>query len=231
MSAPFSPPPLRGGDVHLWSCPLPADAARVAPLAALLSPDERERAARFRFDEHRRRFAAGRGIVRTILGGYCGEAPGALRFEYEALRKPRLAGGAVAFNLSHCDDELLVAVRRGGNVGVDLERVRPIADAVEIASRWFRPDEAERIRSEAEPQRSQLFLRIWTRLEARGKLFGVGLVDDDHEFITDVVVDVSTTAHHFAAVALDARSDATLTATALPPHRTEGLECTGLSLS
>jgi len=228
----FSIPPLGAHEVHVWSCNLPAEAEPVAALASLLSPDEQSRAARFRFDVHRRRFIAARGTARLLLGAYVMRDGASLRFEYEPLGKPRLSGGDVAFNVSHCDDRMLLAVRRGGDIGVDVERIRPIADAESIAGRYFTEEEAERIRSAAEPLRSHFFLRSWTRHEARGKFAGRGVVPV-RELHTEVqVLDLATPGEHVAAVALDCGSfNAVFDATVQPPHYREGLTCHGFSLS
>ncbi len=200
MIEPLTVPPLDRDEVHVWTCDLSPD---VTALAALLSDDDHVRAGRFRFDIHRRRFIAGRGTARRLLGAYVGRDPTVLRFEYEPLGRPRLAGGGASFNISHCDDRMMIAIRRHGDVGIDVERLRPVADAETIAVTYFRPEEAERIRLLAEPERSHLFLRHWTRREAVGKFLGQGLVGviDFHKDI--VALDLTTRDEHVAAVALE----------------------------
>lgn len=200
-------PPLGERDVHVWTCELPADVTALAPL---LSADEQARAGRFRFDVHRRRFIAARGTLRRLLDAYTGRSAASLRFAYGALGKPRLEGGEASFNVSHCDDRMLLAVRRNGEVGVDVERLRPVADAETIAANFFFAEEAERIRSLPEPDRSELFLRLWTRHEARGKFLGRGMVEhpDFHQITT---FDLPTQDGHLAAVAYE--------------HSSEGLQC------
>src|SRR5688572_27314125 len=77
--------------VHLWSAALDQPAEVLQDLAVTLSPDEQERAARFRFDVHRNRFIAGRGILRQILS-QCLRIP-AERVEFRFTRhgKPELS--------------------------------------------------------------------------------------------------------------------------------------------
>ena len=192
-------PPLLDGEVHVWTCDLATD---VTPLAPLLSEDEHARARRFRFDVHQRRFIAARGTARRILGAYVQRDAASLRFAYEPLGKPRLVDSEVSFNVSHCDDRMLIAVRRGGEVGVDVERLRPVAGAVDIASRHFAADDVERIRSASEPERSHRFLRCWTRSEAHGKFLGRGVVEHP-DFHQITLLDLPTQEQHLAAVALE----------------------------
>ncbi len=193
------PAALAENDLHIWTTDLPTDVTALAPL---LSPDEHMRATRFRFDVHRRRFIAARATLRQLLGAYIDRDPRSLRFTYEPLGKPRLADGEVSFNLSHCDDRMMLAIRKSGDVGIDVERVRPVADAAQIASNFFPPDQAELIRSAPEPERSQLFLRHWTRHEACGKYLGRGMVEHT-AFHQITMLDLPSQEGHFAAVALE----------------------------
>jgi 4'-phosphopantetheinyl transferase len=198
---PLTVPPLGPDEVHVWTCELPPD---VAALAGLLSDDEHARARRFRFDVHRRRFIAARGTARRLLGAYTGRDAASLRFEYEPLGKPRLADGGVSFNISHCDDRMMIAIRRDGEIGVDVERLRPVAEAENIAGSYFDPDVAEQIRLLPEPERSHLFLRYWTRHEAGGKFLGRGVVASPEFNNKITTLDLVTEDEHVSAVALEA---------------------------
>ncbi len=158
--------------VGVWS----VRASEAASLRALLSAEERERAARFRFEADADRFAAGRGALRVVLGHWLGLAPEAVRFGSLPNGKPVLAGHAEPqFNVSHSGEWALIAVAHGRRVGVDVERVRDDADSGEIARRYFSANEADalgRLSAEAQPE---AFFRCWTRKEAYIKARGDGL--------------------------------------------------------
>jgi 4'-phosphopantetheinyl transferase len=171
--------------VDVWRGSLTRDAAELQLLAGLLDPDERRRATRFVFPLHRGRYVAGRGLLRRILARYLGVLPGSLLFEYNAHGKPalRLSGiddaPPLTFNLSHSDDELVVAVSRGRMVGIDIERV-PDADdhtldTAEIAERFFSPEERRALAELAPGERRRGFFACWTRKEAFIKALGGGL--------------------------------------------------------
>jgi len=164
------------GEVHVWWLSLVPEPRGVEREAEPLSPEERGRAARFRFARDRDRFVLGRSFLRTLLGTYTGEDPGRVRLEATEAGKPFLAGGAgVHFNLSHCEDFGVLAVANRP-VGVDLERVREVADAEAIAVRMFGDGEVEALRGYSAAERSAAFLRCWTRKEAFVKGKGVGLL-------------------------------------------------------
>lgn len=195
---PLTIPSLAPDEIHVWTCDLAPDAHAYAPL---LSEDEHARAKRYRFEIHRNRFIAARGTARRILGAYVERDPASLRFTYEAHGRPRLDG--VSFNISHCEDRMLLAVRKSGDVGVDVERLRVVAEADSIASTYFDAEVAERIRLLSEPERSRLFLRYWTRLEAEGKFLGRGVVGRN-DFNTQLtLVDLNPPDEHVAAVAVE----------------------------
>jgi 4'-phosphopantetheinyl transferase len=163
-----------GDDVGVWLEWI--DATAEAADDEILDHDERARARAFRFARDRRRFVARRTFLRRILAGYVGVAPAEVRYRTSAAGKPRLAEREnVAFSTSHADGLAIVAIARTGEVGVDIERVRPMPDALELAERFFSVREHEHLVSIPASTRSEAFLRLWTRKEAYVKLAGVGL--------------------------------------------------------
>lgn len=138
-----APPAWSPATGHVWRIDLHGESQTLAAWRAYLSPDEAARADRFTSPRESRRFIVARGALRAILARYLGVAPADLRFEYGPAGKPRLAGppDVPRFNLSHCEDAALVAVSPDVDVGVDLERVRFRAAALDIAERYWTPEE------------------------------------------------------------------------------------------
>lgn len=158
-------PQIASNEIHVWDIDLDGAAAD----AAVLSPGERERAARFRFDEHRARFVRGRAALRVILADYTGADPAEIAFEYSRSGKPALAGAkGLKFNTSHSAGRQMVAVA-GREVGVDVERVRSCFRFDDIVKRFLPPEEAAAVSS------AETFFRVWTRREAFLKATGQGL--------------------------------------------------------
>ena len=176
---PAAEPALPAGEVHVWRAALERPAVELASLAETLSPEEAERAERFYFERDRKRFVAGRGILRALLGRYVGVSPEAIRFQYGPQGKPSLAAGCgdgtLAFNLSHSHDLALYAFARRRAVGVDAERLRPLPDAGAMARRFFSPREVAALEAAPAGRREAVFLEIWTRKEAYIKALGEGL--------------------------------------------------------
>jgi 4'-phosphopantetheinyl transferase len=166
-------------EIHVWASSLAADKIQLAAYEQTLSSDESERAARYRFDQHRNRFITGRGWLRSVLSHYLDQEVGEIRFEYNANGKPamRAREPALRFNLAHCDDLAVLAVTRAAEVGVDVERLRPLKDADDIADRFFSRTESEGLKALTATQKPAGFFNLWTRKEAWLKATGEGLSD------------------------------------------------------
>ncbi len=170
---------LRKGEVHLWWMDLAAPCRPLAELASWLDAEETARAARFHFDVHRRRHIAAHGQMRALLAAYCGAAPGALRFTQEERGKPLLAPGsapqALAFNLSHSEDQGLLAITHSAVLGADIEVQRPLSDLEALARSHFTAGELREMHALPEARQHDAFFAAWTRKEAYVKALGAGL--------------------------------------------------------
>lgn len=169
--------------VHVWCVALDLAPGAAGQLEDALSTDERQRAAGFRFEHDRQRYIIGRARLRAILARYVGGDPSQLVFQYSAGGKPALAadhaqiavGDALTFNLTHSRGLALYAVARGRAIGVDIEYMRPLPDAGQIAERFFAPGERARLRMLPPDQQVEGFFACWTRKEAYVKATGEGL--------------------------------------------------------
>ncbi|MDQ2921579.1 MAG: 4'-phosphopantetheinyl transferase superfamily protein [Acidobacteriota bacterium] len=175
--SPPAHPRARHDEVHVWRVSL--DESQAPKFEALLDDDERMRAARFRFQEHRNRFIVARGALRTILGSYLQTEPAELQFSYGRYGKPALTGGfaanAISFNLSHSGKFMLMAVSRGRELGIDLEWINQEFATSEVAERFFSHREILSLRGQPEYLQTEAFFNCWTRKEAYIKARGEGL--------------------------------------------------------
>ena len=118
-----------GASIHIWTITLDEEPSMVVSRSPdVLSGDERVRAARLRTTELRVRFVVAHGALRTILSGYLGIHPKAVRFDTTENGKPMYPAHASP-NLSPRSEGLaLCAITVEGQVGVDIERLRPVED-------------------------------------------------------------------------------------------------------
>lgn len=179
MGPPAMFPRLSPGELHVWQVDLDAAPPVLAALAEHLSPEERRRSDRFVREADRRRYVASHAALRTILGRYLGLPPAGVEVAVRPGGKPELASlpGAppLRFNLSHSDGLAMIAVTLDREVGVDVERVRPMPDVGAIVERYFAVPERAAWRALPDYERLAAFFRCWTRKEAYLKARGIGL--------------------------------------------------------
>ena len=186
---PPEPRPLGPGDVHWWSTRLELAPHVIASLQATLNQEERERADRFAFPHLRRRYVVARGLLRQWLAGYLELAPADVRFAYEAHGKPVLEAGNPAdlrFNVSHTGDLAVFALTKSHSIGVDVEALRAMPDALALADRFFSPSERQALHAVGAADRDVAFFSCWTRKEAYVKATGEGLTCDLESFDVSV---------------------------------------------
>jgi 4'-phosphopantetheinyl transferase len=181
VEAPHDAAPLATDMVDVWCASLDEQTRETEQrLHALLCPEERTRASRFRFARDQRRFAIGRGIARVLLGRYLDWAPHEIAFSYGPHGKPSVgqrgaASAQIHFNLAHSEGLALFAFTRGDEVGVDVEFIRELPEWERLAESTFSPDELACLRSQPVSMRHEHFFRAWARQEALLKAHGTGL--------------------------------------------------------
>jgi 4'-phosphopantetheinyl transferase len=164
------------GEIHLYYADLRY--YRVKKPESLLSPDEAERADRYRFEADSLRYVQARCLLREVLSFYKNCTPEEIIFEYTKHGKPFLKGEPVCgvqFNVSHSGDMVAVAVSCGRSVGIDIEKVRDDISESELSLRFFSETEIAAIRNSRGCAKAELFFRIWTRKEALLKATGEGI--------------------------------------------------------
>ena len=145
-----------------------------------LSAEEQQRRDQLMRPEDRRRFVAGVALSRQLLGAHSDTPPRDVVIDRTCIRcgqphgKPRLADPAndLEFSVSHAGERVVVALTRGGPVGVDVEALNRRADVDTLAPHVLSSVERDTGGVGADAAR---FLRYWTRKEAVLKATGDGL--------------------------------------------------------
>ena len=163
--------------VELWQLDLAAWSQVGDICESVLTSQELQQAQEFRFHQGRERFILGRGMMRHVLAHWLRIPATEVVFRFTGHGKPHLADAAsdVQFNLSHSGDLILLAVTRGVQLGVDIERRREIKRRDQIAQGILAAKELKEYEALSEPERQSAFFTIWTRKEAIIKAVGRGL--------------------------------------------------------
>lgn len=140
-----------------------------------LSTAERARAARFSFERDRARYVASHVALRSVLSAETSLTASGLMFETGPFGKPFLpAHPKLQFNLSHSGDVAVIACTSETPVGVDVEVMRAMPDALDLARQHAPADEVTALQSRRDDDRLSAFFLMWTRREACLKALGVG---------------------------------------------------------
>ena len=195
LSAVWRPAPaaltLEAGCVDVWLADIEPESRQVAAHRKLLSNGERARARRFLHDSKRKEYIVTRGLLKGLLLNPGGIDLSGRDFDYNAYGKPclpgRSAGSELAFNVSHAHGMALIALTLGGNLGVDLEKIRARVDWRALAERFFSKAEYQALQACPPARRQQSFFTCWTRKEALVKGVGAGIAHGFDNF--DVSLD------------------------------------------
>ena len=189
MSSSLLTPPS-AQEVHVWQWDLDVCGDDFDRHWAMLSTQERERADKFRFERHRRRYVAGRGELRELLSRYLGLSPRQVALDYGPDGKPfcnlQPVGWTVCFNLSHSESAAALAISNGFEVGIDVENVRPIEECVPLEV--FSIQECAEFSALPDEERQEVFFESWARKEACLKALGTGFTLPPAHFEFDLSI-------------------------------------------
>jgi 4'-phosphopantetheinyl transferase len=172
-------PGLSIGEIHVWTVHLGDDDRVKADFLRILDHRERLRAAEFSFERDRGRFIQTHGAVRQILANYSGAAASTLAFERNCHGKPYLVppakGPNLQFSVAHSGNCCMLAVRLDHPVGVDVEKLRDLPKAINIAQSYFAPAESKILAALEGTAQRDAFFALWTHKEATVKGLGISL--------------------------------------------------------
>jgi 4'-phosphopantetheinyl transferase len=179
-------------------------ARQIAAWRAMLSPEEQARADAFHREAHCRDYIVAHAALRWVLGSQLGVPPAAVDFADGSFGgslkggvagriKPALRSSVtdattfgrddeptpnskdLRFNLSHTRGAALIGVAPGRELGIDIERERPMADLESIARSVMSLEEWSGWMAIPAEHQQRAFYRLWTRKEAYLKGIGLGL--------------------------------------------------------
>jgi len=172
-------PALSIGEIHVWTAHLVDEYRATADLLAILSREESAQAAQFSFERDRMRFIQAHGIVRQILSNYLDADAATLVFARTHHGKPYLIPRAndphLEFSVSRSSNCCMLAVQLDHSIGIDIEKVRDLPQAIDIVQSYFTPVESKALSALRGAARRDAFFALWTHKEAMVKGLGISL--------------------------------------------------------
>jgi 4'-phosphopantetheinyl transferase len=177
---------IGSGQIHLWLTFYDeiSEPHLLRGYRDLLSDAERAKHARYHFERDRHCYLVTRALVRTTLSKYVPIDPAAWTFTTNAYGRPQIANlitnendGArtLVFNLAHTRGLIVLGIARDRALGVDVENLRVREACVEIADRWFAPEEVAALHELPREQQHHRFFEYWTLKESYIKARAMGL--------------------------------------------------------
>ena len=167
---------IKDHQVHVWQANVNVSSGYPQDISKVLSPDEISRANKFKFPGDLEHFMLRRYQLRLILSKYWGCQPHELMFGYNLFKKPFInlpEPEGVKFNMSFSGNLVLVGLSKNHEIGIDIEKVRPMQDLENIARENFSIPEVKSLNRRKD--KINTFFRIWTRKEAFIKAKGYGM--------------------------------------------------------
>lgn len=169
-------------EVHLWLAfhGERAEERRLAGCRDLLSSGERAKEQRFARECDRVQYLLTRALVRRTLSRYEPVDPKEWKFSSNAYGRPEISihhgvEARLRFNVSHTQGLIALGITRSAPIGVDAEDALAREAPVNVARRFFAPEEAATLAAAPEQERQCRFFRYWTLKEAYVKARGRGL--------------------------------------------------------
>ncbi len=166
-------------EVHIWKTNLDQSSINVQNSFKLLNEDEKNKAQKFHFEKHRKRFTIARSSLKKILSFYLSISPQEIEFTYNDYGKPNLLEKInnidLQFNVSHSEDIAIYGITCHYLIGVDIEYIRPMSEAENLAKRFFSIQEYKHISLLSSAKKDREFFKLWTAKEAYLKAIGKGI--------------------------------------------------------
>jgi 4'-phosphopantetheinyl transferase len=175
---------LSEDEIHIWLLDIEQENVCVSlnELYSILNIEEKERLARYKFDDHKKRFLYSRGILKLLLSNYLGTKAKDVLITYNDRGKPLIGVNVnvdnINFNLSHSQELITFAFTLGNSIGVDMEYIDKTRNITSIAKKFFSQRECNYLNRFTDHLQCKLFYIFWTFKEALLKCIGTGLVAD-----------------------------------------------------
>ena len=166
-------------EVHIWSAVLDQPKTVIDGYYSILSDYEREMVNKYKSEELKNRQIISKGVLRVLIAKYTNFSPNEINLYYNEFGKPFVSGDSdgnnLFFNLSHSDNIAVFIFSKNWNVGIDVERVKELADMESVVNLCFSESEKKWFGKIQSAKKKEIFYKIWTSKEAYIKAIGKGL--------------------------------------------------------
>lgn len=162
--------------IKLWQAEIAAKETEYSHYWSMLDQTEQQYASAFKNDQLHKRYVEIRARLRVLLGAAVNFPPEKLRIDIAEYGKPYLLDYPdLAFNISHTENKMIVAIAYNCLLGVDIESCKDRANLSALVEKCFAEEEKNYWQQLPKAQQTRAFYQFWTRKEAFVKATGRGL--------------------------------------------------------
>ena len=122
------------------------------------------------------RYIEARGRLKFLLADYLDISPNHVQIAQTEHGKPYLPNHPqLVFNISHTANQLVIAVAKHCQLGVDIERIQARSTLAALVKKCFSTSEAAYWQNLPESEKAWVFYQFWTKKEAFVKATGRGI--------------------------------------------------------
>ena len=170
-------PLLQNNEVKIWHGQVTAEDRFYKAYWDVLDDAEKNQANKMHGVLLHKRYVEIHGRTRQLLAKTLKLAPEKITIRKAEHGKPYLADyPALAFNLSHSAEKMMVALAWNCRVGVDIEVIKQRINVAGLVNKCFGTEEITYWNQLPGCEKNQAFYRFWTRKEAFVKATGNGIV-------------------------------------------------------
>jgi 4'-phosphopantetheinyl transferase len=177
-------PPLRTGEIHLWTATLDPSSETIDRMRLVLSPEETKKASYFKYEREQHAYIISQAVLRLLISVYLNIDPAEVILVASKKGKPFLVNEpSLYFNISNSHEMCVYAFSRDAEVGIDIEKVRELPDLDQLIEQNLTSREKAYFLKHPD-QKLALFFQFWTFKESYLKAIGEGmrLSPDNLEF-------------------------------------------------
>jgi len=177
-------PLLTSDEIHIWQVSTIVSPDEIVEYKNVLSENELAKVTFFEFKQVQNSFVISQGALRMLLSGYLEIPAKSVKLGRRSKGKPySIDNPTLFFNMSHSGKLVVIAFSLKGELGIDVEQIRPLPDLDDMIARNFTPREIKFINAQPD-EKINRFFRFWTIKESYLKAIGEGmrLSPDNLEF-------------------------------------------------
>ncbi|MDX2360188.1 MAG: 4'-phosphopantetheinyl transferase superfamily protein [Crocinitomicaceae bacterium] len=168
-------PVLKKNDIHLWRVSLDPSEEILKGAKSALSDFELSRLDFFEFERVQRNYTMSQGVLRILIANYLSIDIKEVELGRRSKGKPFCKNDeSLFFNISNSGGLCVFAFSRDNEVGLDLEKIRPLNDLEEMINKNFSNQEQSYIRR-TKDETLRRFYFYWTIKESYLKAIGEGM--------------------------------------------------------